>query len=312
LTVLREVDKLKFMSRFIFAIMATTAIASAAMAQQVPGRDLLQFPIGSLAEAPPLSREMVGGLWNPGLDPLPAGERLAFGATVLTTPIEQGVQATLIGAAYRMSHGLTGTLSVAQASVGGIIKTTGTDPESLPGEGDVPYSTTIVSAGASRDFGGVTAGLAARYRWGALDTEHRGVGTLDGGVTIDRFLRTPLRIAASTFLLTPGRPQEDATYMIAADLPLLPSDSIRSVRGGYSLQHTDERGHENYAFLSGRFRQFDASAGVLQSSMFGGISWRLRVGLGLHYGRYAVAVAREDGAAGIGASQQFLLTSVFP
>jgi hypothetical protein len=43
------------MSRFIFAALASFTLAAAATAQRVPGRDLLEFPIGLIADAPPLS-----------------------------------------------------------------------------------------------------------------------------------------------------------------------------------------------------------------------------------------------------------------
>jgi hypothetical protein len=57
-----------------------------------------------------------------------------------------------------------------------------------------------------------------------------------------------------------------------------------------------------------RYRQFDASAGLSQARMFGTTNRRLRLGVGLRYGGYDIALGREDGAAGFGANYQFVLT----
>ena len=128
---------------------------------------------------------------------------------------------------------------------------------------------------------------------------------------LDRLFGTPVRLGASTFLLSPARKSESTTFLIGADAPLLPTDSIWALRGGISVQHTEARGHEEYLFATARYRGIDASIGLSQSTVFGNVNRRLRIGLGLHYARYGVAIAREDGAAGIGASNQFLLTSAF-
>jgi len=53
------------MSRFIFAALGSIVLAGPVAAQQVPGRDLFEFPIGLLAEPAALSAQMTGGLWNP-------------------------------------------------------------------------------------------------------------------------------------------------------------------------------------------------------------------------------------------------------
>jgi hypothetical protein len=298
------------MSRLIFAAMATIGIAGAAAAQQTPGRDLFEFPLGILAEAPPLSTQMTGGLWNPAASALGPTQRAAFGFAGLTTPQEQGVRLDMVGAAYRLPKGFTASLSFAQASVADILQTE-TDPQSLGGE--IPYATTLLSAGASTVVRqNVSLGIAARYRWGSLDTDHSGQFSVDAGAIVDRVAGTPVRLAASTFLFNPEKGNQEASYMGAADVPVFRHDSTLVVRTGYSLTQTEGRGREDYAFATSTFYQFDLSAGIAQSSIYGHANRRLRLGFGLKYAGYDIAIGREDGATGFGASYQFLFTRVFP
>src|SRR2546430_14529371 len=94
------------MCRMTFAALAAAAALSPLRAQQVPGRDLFQFPIGALAEAPGLASAAGGGFWNPATIMLRKGEQALFSATALDSPIEQGVSAQLGTVAYRTLSGL--------------------------------------------------------------------------------------------------------------------------------------------------------------------------------------------------------------
>ncbi len=300
-------DNLKYMSRFIFAALASIVLSTTAAAQQVPGRDLFDFPLGLLADPAPLSSRMAGSLWNPAASMLPPGSQAQFGFAGLTTPKEQGVRLQMISGSLRVRGGVTASLSYAQASVADILRTE-TDPQSLGGE--VPYGTSLLSTGAAKTYRAVTAGVALRYRWASLDTQRSGVLATDAGVLVDSVGGTPIRLAFSTFLMSPSRSKEVASYLGAADVPLLRRDSTLLVRGGYSMSHTEGRGREDYVFTTTSYRQFDLSAGVAQATAFGNRDRRWRLGLGLRYGGYTAAFGREDGAAGIGASTQFLLTRV--
>ena len=302
-----QVDNVKYMSRFIFAVLVSISLATPATAQQVSGRDLLDFPLGLLAESAPLSARMTGGLWNPATSMLSPGAKAEFGFAGLTTPQEQGVRLDMIAGSVRIRPTLTAMLSVAQASVSDILRTE-TDPQSLGGE--IPYGTTLLSAGLAATRGHVTAGAAARYRWTSIDSQHGGVFAMDFGAIVDGVARTPVRLAASTFLLSPSRSKETPTYLVAADLPIMRRDSSFVLRGGYSLSRTDGRGREDYAFTTTSYRQFDASAGVAQTTVFGNRDHRWRLGVGVRYAGYTAAIGREDGAAGVGGSYQFLLTRV--
>jgi len=302
-----QVDNVKYMSRFIFAALASISLAIPAAAQQVPGRDLLDFPLGLLAEPAPLSSRMTGGVWNPATSMLSSTARAEFGFAGLTTPQEQGVRLDMIAGSLRIRPALTASLSLAQASVSDILRTE-TDPQSFGGE--IRYGTTLLSAGVAATRGNVTAGAAARYRWAALDTEHSGVFGVDFGAILDHVGGSPVRLALSSFLLSPSRSKEAPTYLAAADLPIVRRDSSLVLRGGYSLSHTDGRGREGYVFTTTTYHQFDASAGLAETSSFGNHDRRLRLGVGVRHAGYTVAIGREDGAAGVGASYQFLLTRV--
>ncbi|MEP6493596.1 MAG: hypothetical protein ABJF01_13005 [bacterium] len=296
------------MSRFIFAALASFVPAAVAAAQHVPGRDLLEFPLGLTAEAAPLSSQMTGGLWNPASIAIRSPTRGEIGFAGLTTPQEQGVKLEAVAAAYRFRPNLTASLSYAQASVSDIFRTD-TDPNSIGDE--IPYETMLISAAAAYTRGNLTLGTALRYRYGTVISDHGSAVGLDGGAILDRVARTPLRIAVSTFLLTPSRTANEATYLAAADIPVFQRDSSFVVRGGYSISHTEGRGREDYVFGTSSYRQLDISGGVSTMTLFGNMSRRTRLGFGLRFAGYMVGVGREDGAAGISASYQFLVKRTF-
>ncbi|HVX40548.1 MAG TPA: hypothetical protein VHB25_13335 [Gemmatimonadaceae bacterium] len=296
------------MSRLAFAALASVVVSGAAAAQQVPGRDLLQFPIGLLAEPAPLSNQMGGGFWNPATAALGSDTTARLGFAGLNTPQDQGVRLELAAGAYRVRSSTTVSLSVVQASVSDIVRTE-TDPESRGSE--IPYGTTVLSAGVAQRKSFLQVGVAARYRWAIADNEHAGSFALDGGVVADRLGRVPIRVALSTFLFTPNRGADAATYAAAAELPLVKRDSTFALNAGYSASHTEGRGREGYGFASLRFAQLEANGGVAETHAYGGTDHRWRFGVGLHYAGYTVAIGREDGAAGFGASTQFFLTRAF-
>ena len=71
------------MRRTVFAStlsVAMTSIACVAAAQVVPGRDLLELPIGTVAEAPVLATLAGDGLWNPATIRLRNGARIRISA----------------------------------------------------------------------------------------------------------------------------------------------------------------------------------------------------------------------------------------
>jgi hypothetical protein len=294
------------MSRFIFAALGSIILAGQAAAQQVPGRDLFEFPLGLLADPAALSTQMPASLWNPAAGQLPPPRRASFAIAELYSPQEQGVRLMMVGAAYALRPNLTATASIASAWVTDLLRTE-TDPQSLGGE--IPYSSTLFSLGASTVEHGVTLGLSTRYRAGSADVNRSGSLALDGGLYVDRVAGTPLRFAASTFLFNFQR-NDDASYQLAADVPLLAIDSTATIRAGYALDFMGPRGRDGYGFATGRYRQLDLSGGVARTTAYGSSDLRWRFAAGLHYAGYTVAIGREDGAAGLGASYQILFKRV--
>ena len=294
------------MCRMSFAAIVSLAVLGSrgVAAQRVAGRDLLDFPLGTLAESPALSEQMTGGLWNPASAMLRPGMKGSFGFAGLTTPQDIGVKLEMIAGSYRVKPNLTGTLSVAEASVADILRTD-TDPQSLGNE--VSYGTTVLSAGLATTFKTATLGLSTRYRWGNADSDHSSAFGIDAGAIVDRVVGTPVRLALSTFLLSPSG-TTDASFLAAADVPLFTRDSTVAVRAGFSGMKTEGRGNERYAFGTATYRQVDVSGGMSTVHEFGNSSRRWRLGLGVHRAGYTVAIGREDGGAGFTGSYQFLLT----
>src|ERR1700694_6309684 len=68
----------------------------AAMAQRVPGRDLLDFPLGTLADAPVLSTTTGLGLANPAAIWIPDGHLGRISLAAVQTPAEIGVSVQAI------------------------------------------------------------------------------------------------------------------------------------------------------------------------------------------------------------------------
>lgn len=294
------------MCRLMFAAITSVVVLGSRglAAQRVAGRDLLEFPLGTLAEAPALSAQMTAGLWNPATAMLSPSTRASFGFAGLTTPQDIGVKLEMIAGSYRIKPNLTGSLSVTDASVADILRTD-TDPQSLGNE--IPYGTTVLSAGLATAFKTATFGLSTRYRWGNADTDHSSAFAVDVGTVVDRLAGTPVRVALSTFLLSP-KGTADASYLAAADVPVYRRDSVLVARVGFSETKTEGRGDERYAFGTATYRQIDLSGGMSTVHEFGNSSKRWRLGLGVHRAGYTVAIGREDGGAGFSGSYQFLLT----
>jgi hypothetical protein len=299
--------KLKPMCRIMFAAVAAAAAMSPLRAQQVPGRQLFDFPLGTMAEAPALASTVGGGLWNPATIALHDGDRLLASVAALTSDIEQGVSMQLGTLAYAVRPGLTAGVSVASASVSELLRTD-TDPQTI---GDaVPYNSTIVSGLLAAARGFSSFGVAIRRRAGTVDRVTGHATSIDIGGVVDRPLGLPLRAGVSSFLVSPSRDQERASGLGAVEgyLPRTAGDA----RIGIAWQQDEGGGSERFVYAAGHAGLFDLRGGVAQQRAFGSSTTRVRLGVGIHYGHYLVGVAREDGTAGLGASYQFVLRTVIP
>jgi hypothetical protein len=296
------------MCRLTFAAVAAAVALSPLQAQQVPGRDLFAFPLGTLAEAPALATAAGGGFWNPATIALRQGDRALFSAAALESPIEQGVSAWIGTGTYQVRSGITAGLSIAQSQVGDIIRT-GTDPQSIGDE--VPYTSMILSGIVAAERGPATLGVALRRRSATVDRTSGHATSVDLGATLERPKGLPFRAALSSFLLSPSGKYERSSVLGAVE-GYLPRTMGTDTRAGVSYQHDEGNGHESFVYASSRVGLVDLRGGVASQTSFGSTTTRLRLGVGVRYSRYTVALAREDGTAGLGASYQFLLATAIP
>ena len=156
--------KLKSMRCLNFAAALAILPIAAVEAQRFPGRDLLDFPIGTLAEAPALALDSGDGFQNPAAIRLHEGTRARGTAIALNTGTDRGVSAQLLSVAANLPSRFTVGLSAVHAGIGGIAPTAD-DPQ--PVGDDIPYSTFVVSlTGARESSGHITSGIALRYRTG--------------------------------------------------------------------------------------------------------------------------------------------------
>lgn len=279
------------------------------MAQPVPARDLWEFPIGVMYEPAALAGEPGAGLWNPATAALRDGERFRFGVASLSAGSAQGVDGQLLAASARRSNGVTLTASVARSGIGGLIRTD-TDPQAV---GNIPYATWLASVGVSRELvPHLTAGTAVRWRYGRSDQTKGEAIAADFGILLHDLPWMNARIAAASFLWRPGKEIDDRPAVVTAmDLRVAGDSDEREVRAGYSFDHINRGARESGPSLAARRDRVEARLSWLRSHAGGNqpVS-RLRSGLALHYSRFVVGIAREEGVSGLGAIYQFTLSTV--
>lgn len=299
----------KVMRHLIFGGLVAALGAAPGAAQEVPGRDLLLFPIGTLAEPQALATSSGLSFWNPAAAALDDSSRARGTAAALTAPADQGVSLLLVDVSARLPAGLTASVSAVHGSVTDVLRTT----DSPAGGVEIPYDTWVLSAGVARRQEQLTVGLAARHRMGRIDAERRGALGLDAGVVADGLLGIDARIAASSFLWRPASSSDErTTYSLGADARVWGPDAHHQVRAGYAFGHTEALAREHYLFASGRWDGVEMRMGVAAHDAFGAETHRLRLAVGLHRARYLVGVAREQGGAGLDPIYQFTLSATVP
>lgn len=301
---------LKCMRCLSFAAVAAFALADPSDAQRVPGRDLLHYPLGTLAEAPSLALDSGDGFQNPAAVRLPDGMKIRGTAVALNTGIDRGVSAQLAAVAVALPEQITVGFSAVHAAIDGIGRTVD-DPQ--PIGRDIPYGTLVLSlSGARRSLEHLTTGIAIRYRTGALDGVQRSTIGLDGGVIADRVFGYDARVGLSSFLWSPGSGDgKDAAFTAAVDARALGPDSTHQARLGYSYTAADGASAGHYVFASGRFTRWIGRVGVARTETFGNADTSFRLALGLRYARYMVGLSREESAGGFDPTYQFVLSGVF-
>jgi hypothetical protein len=302
--------KLKSMRCLNFAAAVAILPVAAGEAQRVPGRDLLDYPIGTLAEAPALALDSGDGFQNPAAIRLAEGTKLRGTAIALNSGTDRGVSAQLLGVAAKLPSRFTVGLSAVHAEISGIAQTAD-DPQPIGGE--IPYNTFVLSlTGARESTRHVTSGVALRYRTGEVDGVTRSTFGLDGGVLVDRLFGLDARFGLSSFLWGPGSGEgQDASFSGALDSRVIGADSTRQARVGYSYTASEGASGGHYVFAMGRFSRWIARAGVARTSVYGTSDTSLRLALVLRYARYTVGLSREESAGGFDPTYQFVLSGVF-
>jgi hypothetical protein len=296
------------MRRLIFAVVVLGSAPAAARAQRVPARDLLDLPLGTVAEPMALAGTVGDGLWNPATTALTEGTRARIALAALTTPAAQGVGAQALSGVVGFRRRTTVGIGIARASMRDIQRT-GTDPQTL---GEIRYSTTVASVTATHQWPWVAGGVAARYRTGEIDLRQRATLGLDVGVLGRLPQAYDLRVAVSTYMWTFGATRDDRPALAAAaDVRLVGTSELRELRSGYSLVATRALGRDDYLHLGGRSGRWTLRGGVLRATNYDVVTWGSRLGVGLQHARYTVGFSREERDTGLPPSYQFTLTTSF-
>lgn len=280
---------------------AIVFVAAKAGAQRVPGRDLLNFPLGLSGEPAALGDGAASGLWNPATGLLGAGTRSRIALSALSAPIDVALSGQAAHAAVPLKTFGTISLGITRAAIQQLVHTE-TDPQSIGG--DIPYSTWVLSAGLSRRvYPHVVAGGALRLRTGHVYKTTGNAVITDVGIVADKLTSREIRVAASTFLLSPGS-ADPASMSIASDVRVAGADTARQVRGGLSFLTTSNGPTERYPFVEGRYDNISVRGGPVNIRAYGNSAWRLRMALLIRHAGYTISLAREDNANGLAATYQ--------
>lgn len=277
----------------------------------VPGRALLDFPLGTIGEIPALSDAAGGGLFNPAAILPLRPVRLSAAIAALSATANRGVDgqvATVVG-----TRGFTALgLNYARVSVGGLERTGDSDPTVL---GTIPYYASVASVMAAHRVGGpvkrrLVVGLAARYRAGRSDTLNGGTGAVDvGGVADHLGGRLDLRVAVASYLWRPGAGPHMPGLHVGADARVAGRDEEHQARMGLAWDNTRGGTRETGLYASGRWGVAEARAAIARADGFQSTATRTRLGVGFRGTRFAVGVGHEGSNPGFGSLWQFSLST---
>lgn len=310
LTISAGRSKLNIMRRLMFTLLLLPGVSRGAQAQQIPARDLFEFPLGSVSEGGALSTLTGDGFRNPAAIYLTPASLARVGVSSLMTGTDQSVAAQIVHIAASL-YGTTIGLSLARAAITGIARTD-IDPQALGDE--IPYSGAVLSlSGARQQTRHLVAGAALRYLTGEFDAERRSAVGLDAGAILQHLSVADLRVGMSSFLWRPGARSGDGVAVTAsADGRVAGRDSTKQVRLAYAYSGAPGYSTDHYLSTSGRYAMFEARAGVARTTAFSHAASRVRLAVVIHYAHYLVALSREDSPSGFAPSYQFSLTTTLP
>lgn len=287
---------------------ALLVAANGALAQRVPGRDLLTYPLGLAGEPAALGTGPSNGLWNPATTVLGPDETLRLAGAGVSAPIDLALSAQVVGAAFRIRSLGTLSFGLAHAAVVDLVHTE-TDPQSVGG--DIPYTTWLISAGLARAVSNrVSVGGALRWHTGRVMDRTGNAAILDIGAVAHGLTSLDARVGASTFLASPQSGTRPA-LAAAADARVYQADSVRTLRAGLGLTVADGGGAERFPFVDARFHGVRVRGGPVQVRAYGVTSWRARLAVLLTHSDYTLSVVREDNASGLAPTYQLGVVTVF-
>jgi len=296
------------MWRKAFAVLVSFPLCAAGQSSAIPGRDLLTFPIGLVAESPATGDLGGAGIWNPATTLIAGADHWRLAAGSMNAPTDIAVTAQYGAVSYAWL-GTTYTVSLVRANVGKLLRTD-SDPLSIGDE--IQYQTVLLSVGAARRLlPHLTGGIAIRSRNGRLDDVSRTGTSVDVGLVADHLTPLDLRVGASSFLFSPSTLHtEIASFVAGADARVLGADSLATVRAGYSFQRANGLYTEHFLFSSARWHAVEARVGTVETAIYGQTNWRMRFGFAFRSGGYSVGIAREESPNGFAPNYQFTLASV--
>jgi hypothetical protein len=278
--------------------------------QSVPARDLLEFPVGTAAEAPLLSTLSRDGIWNPASILLPPLKRVRVVAAALDSPSEQGVVVQSLALAFSLGEKTAFGVSALRASVANLVRTE-EDPQSIGS--DIPYATQLLSASIARRLSDkLDAGVAVRYHRGHVDNEARSALVLDAGVLVHSLGKRDVRVGAATFVNRANFQDAELAntrLSVAVDARVLGTRDEMQMRAGYSFAASRGLGNEHYASISGRMQALEVNGGLLSSRVHGGHTQRTRLGVALRSATVTVGLAQEQNFSGISPTYEVVIPS---
>jgi hypothetical protein len=297
------------MRHLTFALAMAVLAPEVAAAQRVPGRDLLQFPVAALDRPSALGTELNDGLGNPASLTTLDGARLRIGAAALQTSEAQAVTAHLLTVSRSLSDRIVVGVTAARWSVEDIASTSASPDAS---DGDLSYATTMFSlTAARRNTRHVSVGVALRARTGNVAGMRHTAIAVDGGILADSLWRDA-KLGVASFLWRPAQTEDERTALnVAGDLRVWGTSPLREARVGISADFTERDERLEFIYASGRSGPIAARLGLAREVRWRAGPWRTRLGVGVHYEKYIVGIAREDGVEGLGPVYQFNLNATY-
>jgi hypothetical protein len=297
------------MRHLTFALAIAALAPAVAAAQRVPGRDLLHFPVAALDRPAALGTELADGLGNPASLTTLAGARLRIGAAALQTSEAQAVTAQLLTASHSLSERIVVGVTAARWSVDDIASTSASPDAS---DGNLSYATAMLSVTAARrNTRNVSVGIALRARTGTVAGMRHTALAVDGGILADNLWRDA-RLGVASFLWRPAQTEDERTALhLAGDLRVWGTSPLQEARAGIAADFTERDERLEFIYTSGRSGPIAVRLGLAREVRWRAGPWRTRLGVGLHYEKYIVGVAREDGVAGLGPVYQFNINATY-